>query len=57
MTKTEQQIRILNAIESRGWITNELYIDAANELRDRGQIKLDTRYTPLGNRRFVWVAA
>lgn len=57
MTKTEQQIRILNAIESRGWITAELYIDAAQELSQRGQIKLDTRHTAVGNRKSVWVAA
>lgn len=57
MSKTEQQTRILAAIASRGWITAELYIDAAKELRERGMIKLDTRHTAVGSRKSVWVAA
>lgn len=57
MSKTEQQSRILDAIASRGWITAELYIDAAKELYARGVIKLDTRHTAVGNRKSVWVAA
>lgn len=57
MTKTEQQTRILAAIASRGWITTELFIDAARELYQRGQIKRSTIYTAVGNRKSVWVAA
>jgi hypothetical protein len=57
MTITEQQTRILAAISGRGWISNELYINAANELRDRGLIKLSTRRTAVGATKFVWEAA
>lgn len=57
MTNAEQQNRILAAIASRGWITAELYIDAAKELYARGMIKLDTRHTAVGSRKSVWVAA
>lgn len=57
MTKTEQQTRILAAITGRGWITAELYIDAAKELYARGIIKPDVRYTAVGSRKSVWVAA
>lgn len=57
MTKTEQQTRILNAIKDRGWITNELYLEAAQELAERGQIKLSTKRTAVGATRFIWIAA
>lgn len=57
MTKTEQQTRILAAIAGRGWMTTELYIDAARELYQRGQIKYSTIYTAVGNRKSVWIAA
>lgn len=57
MTKTEQQTRILAAIADRGWMTTELYIDAARELYQRGQIKHSTIHTAVGNRKSVWIAA
>ncbi len=57
MSKTEQQTRILAAINSRGWATAELYLDAAAELRDRGLIRHDTRRTAVGGTKSVWVAA
>jgi|694.fasta_scaffold02092_15 hypothetical protein len=57
MTITEQQTRILAAIADRGWITNELYFEAARELCARGQIKLSTRRTAVGATKFVWEAA
>lgn len=57
MTITEQQNRILAAIKDRGWITSELYIDAAQDLVARGQIKLATKRTAVGATKFVWEAA
>jgi len=57
MTDTEKHTRILAAIADRGWFTQELYIDAAQELARRGMIRSDVRYTAVGNRKSVWVAA
>ena len=57
MTKTEQQTHILAAIKGRGWASYGLYIEAANELHARGQIKLTSKYTANGDTKFVWVAA
>lgn len=58
MTKIEQQqTRIMAAINSQGWFTAELYIDAANQLRANGLIKLDQKRRATGGSNWIWVKA
>lgn len=51
------KVKILAAIQSRGWFTVEIYAAAAQELEDAGLIKRSDRYFTGGNIKPVWVAA
>lgn len=57
MTIATQKEKILAAIAARGWMTTEIFWNAAQELVAEGRIKMGDKYFTGGNRKPVWVAA
>jgi hypothetical protein len=56
MTIEAQKTKILASIQSRGWMTTEIFWKAAKELEAAGQIKMGDKYFTGGNLKPVWVA-
>lgn len=52
-----KQDKILAMIAAKGWATAEMYWAEAKQLEAAGKIKMDYRFTAVGNRKDVWVAA
>lgn len=57
MTAAAKKEKILSVIANRGWISMDLYLTEAHQLRDAGLIKAGERFSVGGNRKLVWVAA
>ena len=57
MTAEAKKAKILAAVASQGYFTADLYYTEGRELVKAGLVKIDTRYTVGGNKRWVYVAA